>query len=90
MIEVNGVRHGPSTIVSRSYDPEWNYAFPRPVRWKMGESVRVIVVDNYYWKRTVSDETFEGPLAMQKLSGEVAAVGTAAGTGLGVGAAGAD
>ena len=70
-IEVNGVPHGPSTIVSRSYDPEWNYAFPRPVRWKTGDSVRVVVVDNYYWKRTVSDETFEGPLAMRKLTGEL-------------------
>jgi len=31
-IEVNGVRHGPSTIVRRSYEPEWDYEFARPVR----------------------------------------------------------
>jgi hypothetical protein len=72
-IEVNGVRHGPSNIVPHSYQPEWNYAFPRLIRWKLGDSVRILVTDNYYWKRPlldiVSDEN--DPLAMLLLCGEV-------------------
>ncbi len=70
-LEVGGVRYGPSTIVRRSYDPEWDFEFPRPIRWQAGDSVRIIVTDNYYWKRQVVDETFDDALAMRKLSGEV-------------------
>ena len=70
-IEVDGVRHGPSTIVKRSYSPEWDYEFPRRVRWKLGDSVRVIVTDNYFWKRKVADVTFDDDLAIRKLMGEV-------------------
>ncbi|MGH7170063.1 MAG: hypothetical protein ACRELG_07295, partial [Gemmataceae bacterium] len=72
VIEVNGVRYGPSNIVARNYQPEWNYEFPRRVRWKLGDSVRIVVTDNYYWDRRVveisSDEN--DPLAMRLLSGE--------------------
>jgi hypothetical protein len=72
-IEVNGVRYGPSNIVARNYQPEWNYEFPRRVRWKLGDSVRIIVTDNYYWYRCVGDITSDenDPLAMRLLSGEV-------------------
>jgi hypothetical protein len=70
-IEVGGVRYGPSSIVKRSYSPEWDYEFPRRVRWKLGDSVRVIVTDNYFWKRKVADETFDDDLAILKLNGEV-------------------
>jgi hypothetical protein len=76
-IEVNGIRHGPSNIVPRCYQPEWNYEFPRRIRWKLGDSVRILVTDNYYWDRRlldiVSDEN--DPLAVTLLCGEVA-VGT--------------
>jgi hypothetical protein len=71
-IEVNGVRYGPSNIVARNYQPEWNYEFPRRIRWKLGDRVRIVVTDNYYWDRRVveisSDEN--DPLAMRFLSGE--------------------
>jgi hypothetical protein len=72
-IEVNGVHHGPSTIVKRSYDPEWNYEFPRPVRWKLGDSVRIRVTDHYYWRRQVVEIASDDNdlLAMRLLSGEV-------------------
>jgi hypothetical protein len=72
-IEVNGVRYGPSNIVSRSYSPEWNYEFPRRVRWKLGEPVRIIVTDHYYWKRTVLSTGNEDgeALGMRLLSGDV-------------------
>ena len=73
VIEVNGVRYGPSNIVARNYQPEWNYEFPRRVRWKLGDSVRIIVTDNYYWNRGVGDVSSEetNPLAMRMLSGEI-------------------
>jgi hypothetical protein len=73
MIEVNGVRYGPSTIVPRSYEPEWNYEFPRKVRWKRGDPVRIVVTDNYYWRRQVADIRSDEKdlLAMDWLSGEI-------------------
>lgn len=74
-IEVNGVRHGPSNIVTRNYQPEWNYEFPRRVRWKLGDSVRIIVTDHYFWDRGVADVSSDAndPLGMRMLSGEVSA-----------------
>lgn len=72
-IEVNGVRYGPSNIVARNYQPEWDYEFPRRIRWKRGDSVRIIVTDYYWWNRLVADVSSEenDPLAMRLLSGEV-------------------
>jgi hypothetical protein len=71
-IEVNGVRYGPSNIVRRSYQPEWNYEFPRRVRWKLGDRVRILVTDNYFWDRRVVEIASEenDPLAVRLLSGE--------------------
>jgi hypothetical protein len=73
LIEVGGVRYGPSPIVKRSYEPEWNYEFPRKVRWKLGDGVRIWVTDHYFWKRKVM-EVGTGDndlLGMRLLSGEV-------------------
>lgn len=72
-IEVNGVRYGPSTIVANSYQPNWEYEIPRPVRWKMGDRVRLIVLDYDYWDVDVLDWTSpqNEPLSMKYLSGKV-------------------
>jgi hypothetical protein len=72
-LEVAGVRYGPSNIVLRRYDPEWNYEFPRRIRWKLGDRVRIRVYDHNYWKRLVMDliSNEDDPLAMNLLSGEV-------------------
>jgi hypothetical protein len=72
-IEVAGVRHGPSTIVKNSSEPEWNYEFPRKVRWKLGDPVRILVSD-HTWKDRVVVEIASGddPLALRLLSGEAA------------------
>jgi hypothetical protein len=69
-LEVNGVIYGPSTIVKRSSEPEWNYEFPRPIRWKMGDKVRIRVKDNYYWYRGVAEfaSADDDPLGMKMLS----------------------
>lgn len=70
-IEVAGVRYGPSAIVRRSYQPTWDYEFPRKVRWRRGDPVRIVVTDHYFWKRRVGDVTFDDPLALRRLTGTV-------------------
>jgi hypothetical protein len=72
-LEVAGVRYGPSNITVNRYDPEWNYEFPRRIRWKLGDPVRIRVTDHDYWSRVVLDIGFEDgdPLQMRFLGGEV-------------------
>jgi GTPase SAR1 family protein len=72
-IEVNGERHGPSNIVKRRYDPDWDYKFPRKIRWKLGDPVRIYVTDHYFWRRSVLTVASEhnDQLAIRLLSGEV-------------------
>ncbi|MGE3805113.1 MAG: hypothetical protein AB7K24_10615, partial [Gemmataceae bacterium] len=70
---VNGVRYGPSTIAEDSYEPVWNFEFSRPVRWKMGDTVRIQVTDHDWKNRVILDiQPEEGyPLAMWYLAGPV-------------------
>lgn len=72
-IEVGGVRYGPSTIVKNRYDPDWDYEFPRRIRWKLGDEVKIRVSDHDYWKRLMLefDSAPGDPLAIQLLSGEI-------------------
>jgi hypothetical protein len=72
-IEVNGVRHGPSNIIKNRYDPTWDYEFPRRVRWKLGDPVRIRVSDHDYFKRVVVDCVSDAndPLAFWMVSGEL-------------------
>ena len=53
---------------SNDYTPKWDHEFPRRVRWKSGDTVRVIVKDHFVWKRTMADLTFDGPTAMARLN----------------------
>jgi len=66
-LEIGGIRYGPSPIIQNNYAPQWDFTFPRKVRWKSGDRVRVIITDHYFWKRTLVDRTFEDPLALQHL-----------------------
>src|SRR5262249_50841959 len=72
-LEVAGVRYGPSTIIANRYDPDWNYEFPRPIRWKLGDPVKIRVSDHDYWQRVVVEIVSNpaDPLAMRFLAGEV-------------------
>ncbi|MFL5240470.1 MAG: TRAFAC clade GTPase domain-containing protein [Gemmataceae bacterium] len=71
-IEVGGIRYGPSPIIANRYDPEWNYEFPRKIRWKLGDSIRIRVFDHDYWKHlVVFVDSDNDPLAMRLLSGVV-------------------
>lgn len=72
-LEVNGVPYGPSTIVKNTNAPEWNYEFPRYIRWKLGDSVRIRVTDHTWKDRVVFEvASADGDLVGMKLfTGEV-------------------
>jgi hypothetical protein len=69
-LEVAGVRHGPSTIIKNSSEPEWNFEFPRKVRWKLGEPVRILVTDHTWKDRVVVEIQSSDALGMRLLSGD--------------------
>lgn len=73
VVEVAGVTYGPTPVVPNSHRPIWDYTFPRPVRWKIGDPVTVKVID-YDW----SDSTLAvltsrkgDPLAIRNISGTI-------------------
>jgi hypothetical protein len=72
-LEVAGARYGPSPVVLRRYDPEWEYEFPRKVRWKLGDPVRVRVTEHCWSPRVVAEFASEegDPLALKMLTGPV-------------------
>ncbi len=71
-IEVGGVRHGPSPVVPNQSAPEWDYEFPRPVRWKLGDPVRIWVTDHDWKDRVVLEVASDGdPVGLRLLSGAV-------------------
>ena len=71
-LEVAGVRYGPSNITVNKYDPEWNYEFNRPVRWKLGDKVIIRVTDHDWKDRVVVEiaSADDDRLGMRLLSGE--------------------
>jgi hypothetical protein len=72
-LEVAGVRHGPSTIIKNSSEPEWNFEFPRPVRWKLGDPVRILVTDHTWKDRVVVEINSSDALGMRLLNGDACA-----------------
>jgi hypothetical protein len=72
-LEVAGARYGPSPSTPRCYDPQWEYQFPRPIRWKLGDPLLVRVIDHTWADRVVLTLTAEEnePLALQLLTGDV-------------------
>jgi hypothetical protein len=72
-LEVNGIRYGPSTISYNRYDPEWDFEFPRRVRWKLGDSVVIRVTDHNWSNKVVMEVASEAddPLALRMLNGDV-------------------
>ena len=71
MVEVAGVAYGPSPVIPNNYQPIWDYTFPRPIRWKLGDPVTVKVIDHGYWSKTtpITLNSKPGdPLALRMLS----------------------
>ncbi|HZT80923.1 MAG TPA: hypothetical protein VFA26_11895, partial [Gemmataceae bacterium] len=71
-VEVAGARHGPSNIVPNRYDPDWDYEFPRRIKWKLGDPVVIRVYDHDWGKHQVVEIASApgDPLAIRLLSGE--------------------
>ena len=53
IVEVAGVRYGPSPIVKNSAKPIWDWTMPKPVVWKLGDPVSVQVTDHDWWDSPV-------------------------------------
>ena len=68
-IEVAGAVYGPSTIIRDSHRPVWDYTFPQPITWKLGDPVTVRIID-YDWSASevyVLHSRQGDPLAMRLL-----------------------
>jgi hypothetical protein len=73
VIEVAGAVYGPSTIIRDSHRPVWDYAFPQPITWKLGDPVTVRIID-YDWSASevyVLHSKQGDPLAMRLLAGTI-------------------
>jgi GTPase SAR1 family protein len=71
VVEVAGVTYGPSPVIRNNYQPIWDYTFPRPIRWKLGDPVTVKVIDHGYWSdalAVVLSSPKGDPLALRMLS----------------------
>jgi outer membrane protein assembly factor BamD (BamD/ComL family)/GTPase SAR1 family protein len=72
-IEVAGVKHGPSPVAKNTRTPIWDYTFPKPISWKLGDPVTIKIIDRDWSETTVFTlKSPKGdPLAIRLLSGEV-------------------
>ena len=72
-VEVAGAVYGPTPVVPNSRRPIWDYTFPRPVRWKLGDPVTVTITDHDWSDSIVYVFTTRkgDPLAIRNLSGTI-------------------
>ena len=73
VIEVAGAVYGPSTVIRDSHRPVWDYTFPQPITWKLGDPVTIRIID-YDWSASevyVLNSRQGDALAMRLLSGTV-------------------
>ncbi|MFO0887835.1 MAG: GTPase domain-containing protein [Isosphaeraceae bacterium] len=73
VVEVAGVTYGPSPVIRDTHRPIWDYTFPRPIAWKLGDPITVRIID-YDWSASevYSLKSPPGdPLAMRMLSGTI-------------------
>jgi hypothetical protein len=73
VIEAAGAVHGPSPVIRDSYRPIWDYTYPRPIIWKLGDPITIRIID-YDWSATdvyVLNSRQGDPLAMRLLSGTI-------------------
>jgi hypothetical protein len=73
VIEVAGTVYGPSAVIRDSYRPIWDYTFPQPITWKLGDPITIRLID-YDWSAsevyTLHSRQGE-PLAIRLLSGTI-------------------
>ncbi|WZO98352.1 hypothetical protein EP7_005413 [Isosphaeraceae bacterium EP7] len=77
VLEVAGVTHGPSPVIPNTLRPIWQYTFPRPITWKLGDPVTIKVVRDVGWfssnlKPLITLQTPKGDaLGMRLLTGPI-------------------
>ena len=70
-VEVAGATYGPTPVIRNNFKPIWEYRFPRPIRWKLGDPVTVRVTDHGYWSNReaiILNSKKGDPLALRMLS----------------------
>jgi hypothetical protein len=73
VIEVAGVTYGPSPVIRDSHRPIWDYTFPQPITWKLGDPITIRIID-YDWSASevyVLHSRQGDPLALRVLSGTI-------------------
>ncbi|WP_165226864.1 GTPase domain-containing protein [Aquisphaera insulae] len=73
VLDVGGVTYGPSSVIRDSHRPIWDYTFPRPIVWKLGDPITIRIID-YDWSASEIynlNSPHGDPLAMRLLSGTV-------------------
>ncbi len=73
VIEVAGAMYGPSSVIRDSRRPIWDYTFPQPITWKLGDPITIRIID-YDWSASevyVLHSKQGDPLAMRILSGTI-------------------
>jgi hypothetical protein len=73
VIEVAGTVYGPSSVIRDSHRPIWDYTFPQPITWTLGDPVTIRIID-YDWSASeiyVLNSQEGDPLAMKLLSGTI-------------------
>ena len=73
IVEVAGVRYGPSPVVKNNLKPIWDWSFPKPVVWKLGDPVSIQITDHDWWDSPV--DSFKSkpndPLALRSLNSTI-------------------
>jgi hypothetical protein len=73
IIEVAGVRYGPSPIVKNNVKPIWDWTLPKPVVWKLGDPVSIQITDHDWWDSPV--DTYKSrpndPLALRAMGSTI-------------------
>jgi hypothetical protein len=73
VVEVAGVAYGPSPVIRDTHRPIWDYTFPRPIVWKLGDPITIRIID-YDWSASevyTLSSPHGDPLAMRMLSGTI-------------------
>ncbi len=58
-------------MIRNNFKPIWEFHFPRPIRWKLGDPVTVRVTDHGYWSNrdvVILNSKKGDPLAIRMLS----------------------
>lgn len=73
VLEVAGTTYGPSSIIRDSRKPVWDYTYPKPIAWKLGDPITIRLID-YDWSASevyILTSRPGDPLAIRLLTGTI-------------------